>query len=505
MKLMKAKRYLSRPAAGTLTLLVLLLSGCETENGGVTSDSQSSIRYDLTDTAGQTAGTKSAAAAASEQHECLLTDAGRTLPLRLQMESSSPSPTGQTRGTMVSALSGLQAMTPSVDCYDGSTKYFSGVTLSYSGGKWTPSADYLWKSGHTLSFHAVAGLPSAVGNSFTTACDRSTLACVIPASASEQKDILVGYWKSGLVTSGDSKAKATIRFSHPLAAVRFKLGTVEGFTETDVVKSISVGGLYVSGTCVATYADDGTPTFTWTPSDGTQTVTMGSASGLTVTDGIIGAPFILVPQTFSDGAKATVSMTLTVGGDEYTVSGELASGAFQQGKVTTLTIGAVTKKEVSIEFSDEVVYESGWPKKQSLVIENTGNANAFIRISLVGNWVNKNSKVVCAWSETDACGSFDGAANGLGLSGSEYWTKGADGFWYYKYYIKPGQTLKNPLFGYYKINTLPSVESIRQLDLNVNVQAVMADDRLTDHLTTAKGAWTETIVSAVGLTYEEDK
>lgn len=499
MRPMKAKRYISRLLDGTL--LVLLVSGCAMENGDVPSEIQSTISYDMVENDSRPAVTRSGVMETAAQKKFVMHDQSMSMEVAMSIDTAPFVSVTSTKGTLLEGASSLQSMTPTVDCYDGTASYFTGVTLSYADGKWAPSSDRLWKSTQTLAFYAVAGLPSGTGNSFTTAYDKATMACVIPTEASAQQDILLGYHKGGFATDPANKALATLRFSHPLAAVKFKVGTIEGFQSTDVIKSISLGGVYTSGTCVAIYANDGTPTFTWTPSSGTQTVSMSdNTSGLSVSDGIIGEPFILVPQSFSETAKLTVSMTLTVNGEEYTVSGELSSGAFQQGKVTTLTIGAVTKKEVKIEFTDEVVYDaSNWPTKKSLVISNTGTANAFVRISLVGDWVNKNHKIISSWTENDPCGNFNGGTNGAALS-SEYWTKGTDGFWYYKYYIKPGQTLKHPLFSTYKITTLPSVESIAYLDLNVNVQAVQADADKS----TANAAWTSAIVSAAGITYTED-
>lgn len=164
------------------------------------------------------------------------------------------------------------------------------TTVSYSNSKWQTSSAYKWRGLESKTFLAYANLPSS-GATVLNSVDpvKQTFTYTVPTDARQQNDIMLG-WYEGY---GGGTATAAITMVHPLTAVVFKKGEMEGIT---AIKSISISGVYVNGTADVTYAlSDGDiiPTYDWkagTGADtrtGSQTVTLspaGEATELEVAD-----------------------------------------------------------------------------------------------------------------------------------------------------------------------------------------------------------------------------
>ncbi len=100
--------------------------------------------------------------------------------------------------------------------------------------------------------------------------------------------------------------------------------------------------------------------------------------------------------------------------------------------------------------------------KTNVKIKNTGNTDAWIRATVVGNWV-KDSKIVAAWTD-----------NITYLTGTDKdkWTKDSDGYYYYNS-IVPAQGTTANLFDPYTAGNAP-VEGAH-LELTIACQAVQSN------------------------------
>ena len=198
--------------------------------------------------------------------------------------------------------------------------------------------EYIWKSSEaTKTFFAYANLPGSGITVANTAVTEQTLTL----STLPDKDILLGYY-SGNGYSGSPATMtgtASIRFYHPLTAVKFKKGLMpEGVSIT----SISINGIYTSG---KTIQDSSTGTaFVWTKTDGiayTADDETGSVSPSNYTvDGqnFIGSAILLIPETFAN-AKSRIVVNLNTPSGSKTLYYPLKGITWSAGCTNIYTIG----------------------------------------------------------------------------------------------------------------------------------------------------------------------
>ena len=128
--------------------------------------------------------------------------------------------------------------------------------------------------------------------------------------------------------------------------------------------------------------------------------------------------------------------------------------------------------------------------KDQLVMRNTGLSDAYFRATIVGYWENAEGNVVGWWNaENETTGTFTNLAN------SNYWLKGTDGYYYYKYPVKVGATPTEPLFDKYVLKQSDGNGSV--LKLSVLVQAVKYETEQTS----LKAAWVNA-PSGISNTFE---
>ena len=96
--------------------------------------------------------------------------------------------------------------------------------------------------------------------------------------------------------------------------------------------------------------------------------------------------------------------------------------------------------------------------KTDVKIKNTGNTDAWIRATVVGNWV-KDSKIVAAWTDN------------INYNTS-VWAQGFDGYYYYNSTVSASGSTKN-LFDSYTAGEAP-VEGAH-LELTIVCQAVQSN------------------------------
>ena len=358
---------------------------------------------------------------------------------------------------------------------DGALALEQTVTWPEGGSAWVATPVAYWPQSTELTFLACANIPA---EDIGFASTGLSMAYTVPETAESQKDILFGH-STG---KGGNTGTAQIRFEHPLTAVRFLYGEIDGNPR---IKSITLDGVATSGT--ATMTPDGE--IAWNSvSDYDYSVSQASESGLSVdeTTKLIGEPFIIIPQDL-ESHNVTVSVVFT---DNTTVEAVLDAGNWIEGYTNTYTLSATG---IELVIDDEVAGNV----KSNLTIRNNGIYNAYVRALIVGSWVNEDGDIVADWDPADTgAGTFSPAI----FSGTtnEHWVKGADGFFYYKHILASLGTIpvSERLF-----DTYIAIESAKprglsssdHLEICIVSQAVVADpDR--NSITTA---WGETAAGYV--------
>lgn len=399
----------------------------------------------------------------------------------------------------------------------------SGVSFVYKDGKWKYStANDPWGGDDTkeLDFYMwMPEIPSTNPNVViqSTANGIITFDYTSPETAADQKDIL--FTSKSIKKSERTGQKLT--FHHALTGVRFRIGNPsvgpDGNKIITKITNVKFENLNSAGTC--TVDPTATPIVSWenlkTPAAFEQAfgdpITVSkdvfgteekADNNLNATDGSL--TFYFIPQNIS-GVDLTI--TFTVNDREVTSVLSLGNTTWTAGQLRTYTINA---KDVDIHVED--VINSG--TKENVTITNTGNTNAFIRATIIGNWCDIDGQTVFGYTDfvdnpgeyveipswtiegaltnADYAGSFVGLPGGTGNSGNK-WVRASDGFFYYIDAVAPGETTATPLFTSYT----PSEEKPpyqlagKEVDVHfvmeIAIQAVEAKDGV-DY----EAAWADT-------------
>ena len=236
-----------------------------------------------------------------------------------------------------------------VAAFNGSNPVFTtsglspaGVeTVKYTSGSWTMPNTYYWPQATSLTFFAYANLPetgATVTNTCTSDSRKQTLAYTLPLDARQQNDVMLG-WYGG---DGNGESTADITLIHPLSSIVLKQGEMV----VDGIKSITVSGLYASGTVDVTYAAGAggiVPTYDWgetrTGSVASTLTPTGSDTYISVdADGIIGTPFIVIPQSV-EANQVKITVTASVSGADKNLVVNVPAGAFVAGETHVFTLG----------------------------------------------------------------------------------------------------------------------------------------------------------------------
>ena len=333
----------------------------------------------------------------------------------------------------------------------------------------------------------------------------------------------------------DSHHKNNILFYHALAGVKFKSANAENEKQsngkssgevTTKIKSITLTNIVNGGTCTVTpdpaygrtdsnaggsYKSTdackwtlGTAKSTFSFNANTKTTetsahtdtfpgvfdgTDNKYSSYNINDTNYDQTFFFVPQTTGSDVKLTVTYTLTPdGGTESPVYSSTVVFSGQNWKAGNLYTYTLSANHVTLEVSDQVTeaQTAGTQTKSGLYIKNTGNVDCYYRVALVGNWYDTHSpyQITKAWDIN--YGTFDDSFCGDGGTGANgrdgynaYWYHASDGFYYFKYKVKPGTIIPNAhqLFQSYTIPTKPADTSLTDSHLEIDfiVQAVDAN------------------------------
>ena len=290
-----------------------------------------------------------------------------------------------------------------------------------------------------------------------------------------------------------------LKFHHPLAAIRFKVGTVP---ENIVVRDTYLKNLCKKGDCsfVASGTDPDDITFTWTNQNTEVNYIQSnwkqvdkSSSGTEIHKGDTSfddCTFFVVPQTLGDDAQIgfdyhvapernqeeSAALPADKGDNHYEIY--KAFKAFGVDKLeadTRYTFTLSLAGSMGITITD--VCSNG--VKNNVVITNTGKSTGYVRAAIVGWWKNNSNNIVAPWNdlpgETCTYGEYQ-----LPAGWSSNWKKGGDGFFYHRYTVLPKEKLEGgkALFTSYTLTGSAPVTGAL-LEIDIVAQIIRIDANLT--------------------------
>ena len=352
-------------------------------------------------------------------------------------------------GTASEPTEGIETFMDNLEFYDDGT---------YSGGnKYWPG------KGHWLQFYAYSPYLTKDATKANYIENREGKSPVIHYTVSEDitkhDDILTG--KSGKI-DGSVTDPVAIEVSHILSKIQVKVGSVAA----GKITSLKISG--VNDKAEFSLADN--KWMSITSSDAIENVVYEQTFDQAQENNtLLGEPMYLIPQDMPASAK--IELTVVVNGNPYTLSKQLNQFITGWSKDKQYTFVISTPHEVEVEVTDEVVMDGTYPVKQNLKIKNTGLADAYIRVAIVGSWVvdeGDKTIIVSDWKETD--GTYDWTGK------SDKWEEHTDGYYYYLDPIAPGAEA-GQLFKSYTltVDAPPILDSY--LQMTILVQAVHEADR----------------------------
>ncbi len=390
---------------------------------------------------------------------------------------------------------------------------------------------------------------------------KTTFTYLSPTTAAGQQDIIFTF---ASMTKPDHQKYLPngypVTFYHALTGVKFAISNElkDGKLEMGIqVNGITFKGLKNTGTCTV---DAGASTLAdkvkWNSTSATPTTNLISQS-FKAENNVVTYDEDLFPESFFDNRTTTGNTTSTgqnevVSGSEinhkddasytfwlipqdfanssasiiiyYTINGvdekmeiplkQIVKSAWTAGQLRTYTLKL---NDVNLKIEDKTTVTSTSSVKDQVVITNTGNTDAFIRASLVGQWHDVNTDVIVfgfrdeinnlylveSWyqdqfeSGTHNHGEFVGLAgykdtstdatiaNNAGANPFNDWVLCDDGYYYYKLAVKPGDTTA-PLFHSYTVKVPPKAidpSTLEELEsasiyftLEIATQAISAND-----------------------------
>lgn len=409
---------------------------------------------------------------------------------------------------------------------------------AYNGDPW-PSED-----GDVGFYLNMPAAPTGVSITGHTG-GKFTFTYTSPSTAEEQQDILFAYRVTNKAEYLEDfhPNGIPVLFNHALTAVKFAIGNVDD--DKVEITEVIFENLIDKGTCTVTpasednYKDDESTYSSATAVSWAST----SSSGNDISSGTYGAPvdytsgefgaswytagnsknlnkadgsqtFWLVPQTFDPSSTVQLKIKYTVNGDEdeWTIDfGKALAGVeWKAGQLRTYTIKV---DDVNVKIEDSTTIGQGQTDtykddhedvhtiyggtKNGIVITNTGNTDAFIRVAITGQWVDDQGAPVFSFTDytvediiqeidswyndqfgtgTGKFGVFDGLVgytkNGKNGQGNAGWVKGNDGYYYYTTKVAPNATTATAPFTSYTV-TLANVPRIKVAGALQEVHFVM--------------------------------
>ena len=372
---------------------------------------------------------------------------------------------------------------------------------------------------------------------------------VSPTDPKKQTDIL---FTSKHMTETE-KDKNHILMYHALTAVKFKVKyTADDELTTTTVKSVTLKGLVSGGDCtIRPNYVDGVNTSSGNPSNkkNEDNALTKSAACSTWTPGSTTADFTFVPagivsadSSKDDGTKhefpgsfydGTNSYQDNLNNEDFTQTMMLIPQTSAEGKpIECVIVLAITRDGKTTEYTRTAKMNINWKAgelhtyqftidkvdvkvddtmndakttKSGVTTTNSGNVTAYLRAGFSIAWFYKGANDPAAIAVAPYVG--DPSKNFAGLPGTD-WIEGDDGYYYYKYPVKPGEHTNGALFTSFTApaETEEAPYPKCHLEFTVLLQGVMYDQDRKDVNTAwgtvmVKGS-TTTVVSKLSTTPE---
>ena len=432
-----------------------------------------------------------------------------------------------------------------------------------SDGKyWCYGYDYptdIWQGENNavdFAFRMPSSMTSSGVSNLSFTGNATTFDYTSPTTAKETQDIVFGgvtktfkEYHSDYAKYGGTKVK----LFHALTGVKFaiankkvKVGNVEKLEYDIQITKITFTGLDNKGTCTFTPGSTGLEgEIEWTT---TSVATGGSVISQTfdpgdlvdydkatdgnhfaesyfdggtkqnINDAKASKTFWLIPQVIDEDSEATLTINFTMNGKEQEMTinmSALHSSNWLPAQIRTYTFKI---DEVNVKIDDTVTLDGdaddGYEGsvKSGVTITNTGNCEAFIRASIVGQWMNDTvdadgnpqsnpifgftDKVnglheVPSWYQdqfvstaTGEHGQFEGLPGYKGGTNPlNDWMLCDDGYYYYTLPVSRDEATGSPLFTSYTVGKMPmpdlagaEVEHANMhFELEISTQAIAAN------------------------------
>ena len=288
-------------------------------------------------------------------------------------------------------------------------------------------------------------------------------------------------------------------FDHMLSAIRFEVGKTNDLQ----IVSISLKNVLSSGTCRyepgvvdasvvwSELSDPKDYMQVYDSVDGLirEDLAYKPGTGTPQTIGRESKTFMVIPQTSTESSPIILEVVILLKGTETPItltsvlSSEMASwlAGFEYKYTLNTTNG------LDIEIDDSVTDNV----KSNLTITNIGGKDAYVRVLIVGNWVNADGDIVATWDPSDeTMGVFSPKIFAATPVLNENWVKGADGFYYYTKVLPAGAVTQTKLFDSYVVNEAGKPKGLKlsdHLEIDIVTQAVIVDQDKAA-ITTAWGA-----------------
>ena len=392
--------------------------------------------------------------------------------------------------------------------------------------------------------HGVSNLVYTDGK---TAFDYSS-----PEKAVDQEDIVFSFKKLNYKqyrAAYDQNGGVRVTLYHALSGVKFAIANdLADRTKYGMqVTGISFIGLKDTGKCEVVTAADGTTTVSWptTSSAGIEIAQPIVTSDMTdykksdnqghfadsyfdggvnqnLNDAKATKTFWLVPQAFA-GSEAILRISYTMSGKDGYMdinlgeamptttwgAGQLRTYVLRLDEVNVKIEDKITMAEASTEtihtpWGDRDAISYAGSEKTDVVITNTGNTDAYLRVALVGQWrtmeggdpvfgytdYTEGVQLVDSWyvdqfvsTEPGDQGTFVGLPGYKGTVSNPHnnWELKADGYYYYKNIVKAGDSVPaaDELFESYTVGSCPAAAIAGEVQniyftLEIAVQTVSA-------------------------------
>lgn len=327
---------------------------------------------------------------------------------------------------------------------DNGNSYIEAEKLTGSGTTW--QTGHFWPHNRALSFLACSSsngeldfspVISASGSQLETSFGytvKKGSGDYTGRDAEVQNDILLG-----MTFDRREGSSVPIKMRHALSAVRFVVGKMpNGIT----LKSITLAGLYGSGQCTVS-GQESAISFNWSDLTNTSDYSQSYDQDMKEGEPIGGneKTFMLIPQGFiTEDAQLEISFTIET--RPYVLKKSLKSimgdTKLEAHRRYTFRLGIPDEVDITVDDNVQDDYI-----KNNVVIQNTGFGPGYVRMALVGNWVNSNNIIVAPWLPDD--GVFE--------NWNPDWERRSDGFYYYKKLVYGGAIVPSP-FDSYTITTV---------------------------------------------------